>query len=221
MSIEGILGRKLGVMQIFSADGAARHVTVIDVSPNVVVQVRTKDNDGYESVQLGFGQRKHVSKPMQGHFKNLGQFRYLREFKVDNLQDWPVGAKVGAEIFKQGDLVDVSGISKGRGFAGVMKRHGFHGGPKTHGQSDRPRSPGSIGAGTDPGRVIKGIKMAGHMGAKQITVKNLGIVSCDPDRSIIMVQGAVPGNDGGLLKVRFATSAGERRKKRAQRALAG
>ena len=221
MTIEGILGRKLGTMQVFSADGAARQVTVVDVGPNVVVQVKTKDSDGYEAVQLGFGKRKHVNSPLKGHFRGLGDFQFLREFNVTDIGEWEAGKKIGAELFSAGDLVDVSGASKGRGFAGVMKRHGFHGGPRTHGQSDRPRSPGSIGAGTDPGRVIKGIKMAGHMGTGQVTVKNLAVVSSDTDRQILMIQGAVPGNDGGLVRVRFATSASDRRKRKAKVAIAG
>ncbi len=216
MSIEGILGHKLGIMQIFGRDGAALPVTVIEAGPCTVVQVKTRETDSYEAVQLGFGLRKRINEPLKGHLKGLGQFRYLREFRVDNIQEWPVGKKVGCEIFKPGQLVDVSGISKGKGFAGVMKRHGFRGGPRTHGQSDRPRAPGSIGAGTDPGRVIKGLKMAGHMGARQVTVKNLPVVSSDPAKGLLMVQGSVPGNKGSLVRVRFATSASQRTKKRAQ-----
>ncbi|HZP26454.1 MAG TPA: 50S ribosomal protein L3 [Dehalococcoidia bacterium] len=221
MTIEGILGRKLGTMQVFGSDGAARQVTVIDVGPNIVVQVKTRPSDGYEAVQLGYGTRKHLNQPLKGHFRDLGQFQFLREFSVDDIGEWEAGKKVGADLFAVGDLVDVSGASKGRGFAGVMKRHGFHGGPRTHGQSDRPRSPGSIGAGTDPGRVIKGLKMAGHMGTGQVTVKNLPVISCDADKQILMVQGAVPGNDGGLVKVRFATSASERKKRKAKVAAGG
>lgn len=202
MSIEGILGRKLGMTQVFEADGTAVPVTVIDVSPSTVVQVKTQERDGYEAVQLGFGSRKRVNLPLKGHMKGLGNFRYLREVRVDDITQWQVGKKVGCEIFEPGDLVDISGPSKGRGFAGVMKRHGFHGGPKTHGQSDRARAPGSIGSGTDPGRVIKGLKMAGHMGTNQVTVKNLKVVRSDPEKGILMVRGAVPGNEGVLLKVR-------------------
>lgn len=202
MSIEGIVGRKLGMTQVFEADGTSVPVTVIDASPNVVLQVKTKERDGYEAVQVGFGVRKRVTAPQKGHMKDLGQFRYLRELKVDNVQEWEVGKKVGCEIFEPGDLVDVSGASKGRGFAGVMKRHGFRGGPRTHGQSDRARAPGSIGSGTDPGRVIKGLKMAGHMGTNQTTVKSLRVVRADAERGILMVRGAVPGNEGILVKVR-------------------
>jgi large subunit ribosomal protein L3 len=202
MSIEGILGRKLGMSQVFREDGTAVPVTVIEAGPCTVVQVKTDEDDGYAAVQLGFGTRKRVNSPQKGHMKGLGQFRYLREFPVDDIGEWEIGKKVGCELFQQGDLVDVSGASKGRGFAGVMKRHGFHGGPRTHGQSDRARAPGSIGAGTDPGRVTKGHKMAGHMGTGQATVKNLRVLQSDPARNILMVEGSVPGNKDALLRVR-------------------
>jgi large subunit ribosomal protein L3 len=202
MTIEGILGRKLGMTQVFEPDGGAVPVTVIEAAPCTVVQVKKKESDGYEAVQLGFGERKRLNKPQKGHMKGLGRFRYLREMKVDNVDEWEAGKKVGVEIFQPGDHVDVSGASKGRGFTGVMKRWGFRGGPKTHGQSDRARAPGSIGAGTDPGRVIKGLKMAGHMGTGQKTVKNLRVVQTDPKRGLLLVQGSVPGNEGVLLRVR-------------------
>jgi len=202
MTIEGILGRKLGMTQMFEKDGTAVPVTVIEAGPCTVVQVKTGEIDGYQAVQLGFGARKRVNSPLKGHLKGLGQFKYLREFRVDDIGEWEVGKKVGCEVFQPGELVDVSGASKGHGFAGVMKRHGFHGGPKTHGQSDRARAAGSIGAGTDPGRVIKGLKMAGHMGTDQRTVKNLRVVQSDPARGVIMVAGSVPGNEGELVRVR-------------------
>jgi len=202
MTIEGILGRKLGMTQLFEDDGAAVPVTVIEALPCTVVQVKTRENDGYEAVQLGFGSRKRINSPLKGHMKNLGQFRYLRELRVEDISQWRVGQKVGVEIFEPGDVVDVSGTTKGHGFAGTMKRHGFHGGPKTHGQSDRARAPGSIGAGTDPGRVIKGTRMAGHLGTGQATVKNLKVVRADAGKGILMVKGAVPGNEGTLVKIR-------------------
>jgi large subunit ribosomal protein L3 len=202
MSIEGILGRKLGITQVFREDGTAVPVTVIEAGPCTVVQVKTEESDGYSAVQLGFGTRKRINSPQKGHMKGLGQFRYLREFRVGDIGEWEVGKKVGCELFQQGDLVDVSGASKGHGFAGVMKRHGFHGGQRTHGQSDRARAPGSIGAGTDPGRVIKGLKMAGHMGTGQATVKNLRVLQSDPARNVLMVEGSVPGNKDVLLRVR-------------------
>jgi len=202
MTIEGILGRKLGMTQLFEDDGTAVPVTVIEALPCTVVQVKTRENDGYEAVQLGFGSRKRINSPLKGHMKNLGQFRYLRELRVEDISQWQVGQKVGVEIFEPGDIVDVSGTTKGHGFAGTMKRHGFHGGPKTHGQSDRARAPGSIGAGTDPGRVIKGTRMAGHLGTGQATVKNLKVVRADAGKGILMVKGAVPGNEGTLVKIR-------------------
>jgi large subunit ribosomal protein L3 len=207
MTIEGILGRKAGMTQIFEESGEAVPVTVIETPANIVVQVKTKETDGYEAVQLGFGERKHINKPLKGHTKGLGDFRYLREMKVDDISNWEVGQKVGCEIFEQGSLVDVSGATVGRGFAGVMKRHGFHGGPKTHGQSDRARAPGSIGAGTSPGRVIKGMKMAGHMGTRRATAKNLRVVRADPDRGVLFVRGAVPGHEGILVRVRRVVGA--------------
>jgi len=202
--IEGILGRKLGMLQAFDRDGTVVPVTVIEAGPCTVLQVKTLDSDGYEAVQLGFGVRKRVIRPLKGHFKGLGAFRYLREFTVDNISQWQVGQKVGAEIFEPGDLVHVSGVSKGRGFAGVVKRHGFHGGPKTHGQSDRHRAPGSIGASASPGRVLKGMRMAGHMGDHQVTVRNLEVVESNAARGVIMVKGSVPGAKDALLRIRVA-----------------
>jgi large subunit ribosomal protein L3 len=190
--------------QIFESDGTAVPVTVIETAPVTVVQVKTLKTDGYDAVQVGIGTRKRVNSPQKGHMKSLGQFQYLRELKVDNAGEWEVGKTIGVDIFEPGDLVDVSGPSKGRGFAGVMKRHNFHGGPKTHGQSDRARAPGSIGAGTSPGRVIKGKKMAGHMGTNQVTVKSLKVVRSDAEKGYLMVRGAVPGNEGALVKVRLS-----------------
>jgi large subunit ribosomal protein L3 len=192
--IEGILGRKLGMLQAFDRDGTVVPVTVIEAGPCTVLQVKTLDSDGYEAVQLGFGVRKRVIQPLKGHFKGLGAFRYLREFPVDDISQWRVGQKVGAEIFEPGDLVHVSGV----------KRHGFHGGPKTHGQSDRHRAPGSIGAGSSPGRVLKGMRMAGHMGNHQVTVRNLEVVESNPARGVIMVKGSVPGPRDALLRIRVA-----------------
>lgn len=204
MSIEGVLGRKLGMTQVFRDNGTCVAATVVEMTPSTVVQVRTREKDGYEAVQLGFGTKKRVNSPMKGHMKGLGQFQYLREFHVDDISQWETGKNVGSEVFQEGQLVDVSGASKGRGFAGVMKRHGFHGGPRTHGQSDRARAAGSIGAGTDPGRVIKGMKMAGHMGTGQVTVKNLRVLQADQARNLLLVEGAVPGNKGALLRVRHS-----------------
>jgi large subunit ribosomal protein L3 len=205
--IEGMLGRKLGMMQVFDNDGNAVPVTVIEAGPCQIVQVKTKARDGYDAVQLGFGAVKRINSPMRGHQRRLGPFRYLREFKVDDPSTVNVGDRVGVDIFQPGQRVDVTGTSKGRGFAGVVKRHGFHGGPKTHGQSDRHRAPGSIGATTTPGRVVKGLKMAGHMGNERVTVLDLEVVEVNPARSIIMVKGAAPGPVGGLVGLRHSVKA--------------
>ena len=206
MSVEGLLGRKIGMTQIFEDDGTAVPVTVIDTASCTIVQVKTKEKDGYEAVQIGFGQRKRITRALKGHMKDFGQFHVLREFGTDDVESAAAGGKVGCDIFAVGDLVDVSGTTKGKGFAGVVKRHGFHGGPKTHGQSDRHRAAGSIGAGTSPGRVIKGKKMAGHMGTGEATVKNLKVVRVDTDKGVLFVRGAVPGNEGIVVRVRRSPS---------------
>jgi len=200
--MEAILGRKLGMTQVFAANGEARGVTVVEAGPCVVVQIKTQENDGYDAVQLGFGSRKRINDPQRGHMKRLGQFQYLREVRVDDPNVYELGQKLGAELFEEGEIVDVVGTSKGRGFAGGVKRHHFHGGPKTHGQSDRHRAPGSIGSGTTPGRVRKGLRMAGHMGDERVTVKNLKVFESNPARGILLIEGAVPGGVNGLLRIR-------------------
>jgi len=205
--IKGILGRKIGMTQVFNEDGTMDAVTVIEAGPCVVTQVKTVERDGYEAVQLGFGQAKRLNKPERGHLKDRGQFRYLREFEVDDIAAVEVGQRVDVSLFEVGELVDVTGTSKGRGFAGVVKRHHFAGGPKTHGQSDRHRAPGSIGATTTPGKVFKGLRMAGHMGAERVTVRHLKVVRTDPERNLIMVKGAVPGARNGLLMIRKSVKA--------------
>jgi large subunit ribosomal protein L3 len=200
--MEAILGRKLGMTQVFAANGEARGVTVVEAGPCVVVQIKTQEKDGYDAVQLGFGSRKRINDPQRGHMKRLGQFQYLREVRVDDPNVYELGQKLGAELFEEGEIVDVVGTSKGRGFAGGVKRHHFHGGPKTHGQSDRNRAPGSIGSGTTPGRVRKGLRMAGHMGDERVTVKNLKVFESNPARGILLIEGAVPGGVNGLLRIR-------------------
>jgi len=200
--IQGIIGRKLGMTQLFTDDGKAQAVTAIEAGPCTVVQVKTTDKEGYHAAQLGFGQAKRLKSPLRGHLKDLGNFRYLRELRVDDVADIEVGQKVDVGVFRAGDLVDVTGISKGKGFAGVVKRHNFAGGPKTHGQSDRHRAPGSIGATTSPGRVFKGLRMAGHMGDRRVTVSHLEVVEADPERNLLLVKGAVPGAMNGLLMIR-------------------
>jgi large subunit ribosomal protein L3 len=208
--IEGLLGRKIGMTQVFSSAGEAIPVTVIEVGPCVVTQIRNKDRDGYEAVQLGFGEvkPKSLTKPEQGHLAGAGRLvRYLREFGADNIEDHEVVQVLSADIFEPGQIIDVTGTSKGRGFQGVVKRHGFSGGPKTHGQSDRHRAPGSIGAGTDPGHVWKGTRMAGRMGNRRVTVQNLEVVEVLADKHLLLVRGSVPGAKNGLVMVRRAVKA--------------
>jgi len=202
VSIKGILGKKIGMTQVFDRKGEVHSATVIEAGPCIVVQVKSLQNDGYSAVQLGFGAVKRVNEPMKGHLKGLGEFRYLREFEVDDPSQYEVGQKVGPEIFSPGEFVHVTGVSKGRGFAGGVRRYGFRGGPRTHGQSDRLRAPGSIGAGTSPGRVVKGLRMAGHMGSEQVTVRNLRVLESDPARGLLIVEGSVPGARNSLLRIR-------------------
>jgi large subunit ribosomal protein L3 len=199
--MEAILGRKLGMTQVFSANGEARGVTVVEAGPCVVLQIKTQANDGYEAIQIGFGTRKHINKPMAGHMKRNGQFRFLREIRVDDTNGYEIGQKLGPEMFEEGDIVDVVGKSKGKGFAGGVKMHHFAGGPKTHGQSDRHRAPGSIGSGTTPGRVRKGLRMATHMGDKRVTVKNLRVFESNLARGVLLIEGAVPGAVNGLVRI--------------------
>jgi large subunit ribosomal protein L3 len=199
---QGIIGRKLGMTQICREDGKAEAVTAIEAGPCIVIQVKTAAKEGYNAVQLGFGQAKRLNSPQQGHLKGLGQFKYLREFRTDDVDNIKLGDKVDVNLFKAGDLVDITGVSKGKGFAGVVKRHHFAGGPKTHGQSDRHRAPGSIGATTSPGRVLKGKPMAGHMGNRRVTARHLEVFEADPTRNLLVVKGAVPGATNGLLLIR-------------------
>lgn len=208
--IRGLLGRKIGMTQVFRENGEVVPVTVIQVGPCVVTQIRTKDRDGYEAVQIGFEEvpARKLTRPQQGHLRGTGKLlRHLREFGADDVSAHTVGDVLSVEMFQAGQHVDISGNSKGRGFAGVVKRHGFRGGPKTHGQSDRHRAPGSIGAGTTPGRVWKGQRMAGRMGGKRVTVQNLEVVEVIPDQNLLLVQGSVPGARRGLLYVRRAVKA--------------
>ena len=200
--IRGFLGKKIGMSQVFREDGQVVPVTVIEAGPCSVTQIKTEETDGYAAVQLGFDQVKRLNKPRSGHLKNSELSRYLREVPADDVTEFEVGQRIGVDIFEPGELVDVIGRSKGRGFAGVMKRHGFHGGPRTHGQSDRARAPGSIGGGTTPGKVFKGMKMAGHMGNVRVTVKNLEIVRVDTERNLLLLKGGVPGAPNGLLIIR-------------------
>ena len=202
--LRGFLGKKIGMTHIFRENGNVVSVTLIEAGPCVVTQIKTLEKDGYQAVQLGFDDQKRANKPMQGHFRSSRASRYVREVKADDTTEFTVGQTLGVDIFSQGEKIDVIGRSKGRGFAGTMKRHGFSGGPRTHGQSDRARAPGSIGGGTTPGKVFKGLKMAGHMGNRRITVKGLEIVGVDTDRNILMVKGGIPGAPNSLVQIRRA-----------------
>ena len=200
--LRGFLGKKIGMSQVFRENGELVPVTVIQAGPCAVTQIKSEQTDGYNAVQLGFGATKKLNKPESGHLKNSDPVKHLREVKADNLQDYSVGQQINVDIFDVGEKIDVIGTTKGKGFAGTMKRHGFGGGPRTHGQSDRGRAPGSIGGGTTPGKVYKGLKMSGHMGNEQVTVKNLEIVQIDQDRNLLVVKGGVPGAPNGLLVIR-------------------
>lgn len=210
--MRGILGKKAGMVQIFNRQGEVVPVTVIRAGPCFVTQCKGDDTDGYRAVQLGFEEtkEKHLSGGQWGHLRkyNLPPLRFLREIPVRDGEEYEVGQKINVGIFQVGERVDVTGVSKGKGFAGVVKRHGFRGGPKTHGQSDRHRSPGSIGATTSPGRVFKGMRMAGRMGGRPVTVLNLEVVLVDPRRNLMAVKGGVPGGRDGLLLIREARKQG-------------
>jgi large subunit ribosomal protein L3 len=197
---EGIIGKKLGMTQVFGAGGKAEAVTAIEAGPCTVTQVKTEDNDGYSAVQLGFGEAKKSRPGKKGKAKEkeTQKFRYVREF---DFKDSTTGQKIDVSLFKAGDKVDIIGISKGKGFAGGVKRYHFRGGPKTHGQSDRWRAPGSVGSNTSPGRVLKGLRMAGHMGSRRSTAANLEILQADPERNLLLVKGAVPGSANGMVMI--------------------
>jgi large subunit ribosomal protein L3 len=209
MSI-GILGKKVGMTRLFGERGEVIPVTVIEAGPCHVVQVKTKATDGYEAVQIGFGEKKEntVNKPAQGHFRkaNVPPLRVLREFRVDSAENFQVGEQLTAQIFSAGELVDIRGISKGKGFSGVMKRWGFKGGKASHG-AETHRHSGSIGASAAPSRVFKGLPMAGRMGGKQITVQNLEVVKVDAERNLLVVKGSVPGPRNNMLMIRKAVKA--------------
>ena len=205
MPIHGMIGKKIGTTQMFREDGTADAVTVIQVGPCTVTQVKTADNDGYVSVQLGFEEVRRLNRPRRGHLSPVDRlFRHLREFGVDDPGEVEVGQEIDASMFGPGDRIDATGKSKGRGFQGGVKRHGFAGGPKTHGQSDRHRAPGSIGAGTSPGKVLKGLKMAGHMGDARVTVRGLEVVQSDPDQNLMFIKGSLPGARNSIVLINRA-----------------
>ena len=209
--VNGIIGRKVGMTQIFEDSGIAVPVTVIQAGPCPIVQLKTQEKDGYQAVQLGFGEQKEnrINSPKRGHLAKAGvdSAQVLREFRVQSLEDVFVGNIVDASVFSEGELVDVTGTSKGRGFTGVVKRWKFAGGKKSHGGEQDLRRPGSIGASATPSRVFKGKRMAGRHGAKRHTVQNLPVIQADPERNLLVVKGAVPGPPNGLLLIRKASKA--------------
>jgi large subunit ribosomal protein L3 len=215
-----LIGKKLGMTQIFESDGTVVPVTVIQADPTVVVRTRTSETDGYGAVQIGWGARKekHTSKPLAGYFRSQGvePRRFLREVRVDDPSQYEVGQELTVEQFEPGALIDIVGTSKGKGFQGVMKRHGFGAGKATHG-SKTGRLPGSIGNSAYPGRVWKGKKLPGRMGGKRVTARNLKVIGIDKDQHLIWVRGAVPGARGGVLMIRPAVAATPKAQRRALR----
>jgi len=208
--MKAILGKKLGMTQIFAEDGRVIPVTAIEAGPCVIVQVKDKEKDGYAAVQMGFGdvKKKLVVKPLQGHFdKNkLSYKRFLGEVRVPDSQGYQVGQEIKADIFSTGDRVDVSGVSIGKGFAGVMKRWGYSGGPGSHG-SHSHRIPGSIGTSATPSRVLKGKRLPGHMGNRRVTVQDLEVVKVDLEQNLLLVKGSVPGSEGSLVRIKESIKA--------------
>ena len=203
--MKGIIGKKIGMTQIFDEKGNVIPVTVIETAGNVVTQVKTVETEGYNSIQLGYGEGKaeHINKPLEGHFKKAGveNKKHLREFRTEDVANYKVGDEVKVDIFAAGEKVDVQGTTKGKGFQGVIKRHGQHRGPMTHG-SMYHRRPGSMGQRSTPGRVFKGKKLPGHMGRVTVTIQNLEVVKVDTDKNVLLVKGSVPGAKGAILKVK-------------------
>ncbi len=204
---KAILGKKIGMTQIFTENGAAIPVTVIEAGPCVVTQIKTVEKDGYNAVQMGFEDvaEKKLNKPLKGHFSKLklALKRHLSEFRIDDITTYNVGDELKADVFAEGDFVDVQGTSKGKGFQGVIKRHGQHRGPMTHG-SMYHRRPGSMGPCADPGRVFKGKKLPGQMGNQTVTIQNLKVVKVDAERNLILIKGSMPGNKGSILRIKSA-----------------
>jgi large subunit ribosomal protein L3 len=206
--INGILGKKLGMTQVFTEGGKCIAVTAIEAGPCKITQIKDAATDGYNAAQMGFGQAKKLSAAEKGHLKEMGQFQYLREFRLDAVEGLKAGDVIDAGLFKAGEIVDVVGTGKGKGFAGVVKRHHFKGGSKTHGASDRTRAPGSIGSTTSPGRVWKGLRMGGHMGDERVTARNLAVYSSDASRNLILIDGAVPGANNSLVIIKKSRKGG-------------
>ncbi|MBO5128129.1 MAG: 50S ribosomal protein L3 [Clostridia bacterium] len=205
---KGIIGRKIGMTQLFTENGNVVPVTVVEAGPCTVIQKKTVDNDGYNAVQLGFEdiREKLVVKPLKGHYDKaeVAYKRVLKEFKLDNSESMNVGDVIKADVFASGDVVDVTGISKGKGYQGTIKRLGFHRQPMTHGTSGYHRHQGSMGANSTPSKVMKGKGMPGHMGSEQVTIQNLSVVKVDAENNLIAIKGAIPGPNGGLVVVKTA-----------------
>jgi large subunit ribosomal protein L3 len=207
MSI-GVIGRKVGMTSIFTPEGESIPVSVVEIQPNTVTALRTPERDGYSAVQIGAGNAKSLTKPRKGQLKDLPPVKDAREFRLDDVSDYELGQKLDISLFEEGEIVDVTGVSKGKGFAGTVKRHGFRRGPETHG-SDSHRQPGSIGAGTYPGKVFKGTSMAGRMGNDRITVKKMTIFRTDAERNLLLIKGPVPGARNAMVVVRKTKAKGE------------
>ena len=210
---KAVLGKKVGMTQVFDEKGVVTPVTVVEIAPNTVVQVKTVESDGYNAIKVAFIdiKEKHLNKPEQGLFKktNLGLKKYLREFRLDNIEGIKIGDEFKADVFVAGEKVDIQGTSKGKGFQGVIKRHGQSRGPMGHG-SMYHRRPGSMGSTSTPGRVFKGKKLPGRMGSKTITIQNLEIIKVDLDKNILLIKGNVPGNKGAILKIKDAIKGGNK-----------
>jgi large subunit ribosomal protein L3 len=212
-TVKGLLGTKLGMTQLWDESNRIVPVTVVQAGPCVVTQIRTPDNDGYSAVQLGFGavKPKQLTKPSAGHFEKAGVTprKHLVEIRTSDASEYTLGQELNAEVFAAGDVIDATGVSKGKGTAGVMKRHGFAGLRASHGVHRKHRAPGSIGGCATPGRVFKGLRMAGRMGAERVTVQNLVVHAVDAERGLILIKGAIPGSKGGLVVLRSAAKKGD------------
>ncbi len=207
----GIIGKKLGMTQLFLEDGSVMPVTVVEAGPCAIVQKKTKEKDGYDALQLGFLAKnsKRVNKPLAGHFKKagVGPYFYLKEFRLENVEGYDLGQEVNSSLFKRGDVVDVTGLSKGKGFAGVVKRHGFHGSPGSHGTHEYFRHGGSVGSATFPHHVFKGLRMPGHLGNQRVTLQNILVVDVKEDQNLLLLRGGLPGSANGWVLIRSAVKA--------------
>jgi large subunit ribosomal protein L3 len=210
---KGILGRKIGMTQVFEANGRAVPVTVVEAGPCRITQIKTPERDGYSAIQLAFGARRRTVKPLAGHLAKSGveTARHLVELRVDSVGDVELGGEIRADVFGQDDLVDVIGVTKGKGFTGSMKRHNFSGLSASHGTERKHRSPGSVGACATPARVFKGTRMAGQVGHARVTTLNLRVIKADPERNLLLIRGAVPGPNDGLVMIRSAVRNGQRK----------